>query len=270
MRPVGIVGVAQTRHAERRDDVNYAELAFEVVSDLLARTGWSHDRIDTVITASSDFWDGRTISDMAVQDAAGAAGKSALKVSMDGTFALVYAAARIGSGAYRTCLVVAHGKASEGNPRLIANAAFDPIFQRPMGIDDHTALGLQARCFLDRRGLTSEVLAEAAARSAAAAATNPNAQRRQADPSFFQFHGFASKESVEDLRGEIAHAGVVGVDAGERGPGALAEEVVVVDADEAEVRRAHERARGAGRASRGGSGQPARGRSRDLRRPGSR
>jgi len=114
MRPVGIVGVAQTRHAERRDDVNYAELAFEVVSDLLARTSWSHDRIDTVITASSDFWDGRTISDMAVQDVAGAAGKSASKVSMDGTFALVYAAARIASGAYRTCLVVAHGKADLG------------------------------------------------------------------------------------------------------------------------------------------------------------
>ena len=180
MRPVGIVGVAQTRHAERRDDVNYAELAFEVVSDLLARTGWSHDRIDTVITASSDFWDGRTISDMAVQDAAGAAGKSASKVSMDGTFALVYAVARIASGAYRTCLVMAHGKASEGNPRLIANAAFDPIFQRPMGIDDHLALGLQARRFLDRRRLTPGVLVEAAARSAAAAATNPNAHRRQA------------------------------------------------------------------------------------------
>src|ERR1044071_8050299 len=115
MPPGGLGGGAGARPPGRRDDVNHAELAFEVVSDLLARTGWSHDRIDPVITASSDFWDGRTISDMAVQAAAGAAGKSASKVSMDGTFALVYAAARIASGAYRTCLVVAHAKASEGH-----------------------------------------------------------------------------------------------------------------------------------------------------------
>ncbi len=179
MRPVAILGAAQSRHAARRDDVNYSELAFEVVSDLLAKAKWSHDRIDTVITASSDFWDGRTISDMAVQDAVGAAGKSASKVSMDGAFALAYAAARINSGAYRTCLVVAHGKASEGQPRRIASAAFDPIFQRPLGIDDHGALGLQARRFLEKRRLPVSVLADSAARSAEAVAKNPNAHRRE-------------------------------------------------------------------------------------------
>ncbi|MBI3269720.1 MAG: hypothetical protein HYZ53_11910 [Planctomycetes bacterium] len=180
MQPVVILGAAQTRHAARRPEASYAELAFEVVADVLARTGVGHDRIDTVITASSDFWDGRTISDMSVQDAVGAAGKSASKVSMDGAFALVYGAARIASGAYRTCLVVAHGKASEGMPRAIASAAFDPIYERPLGPDDRVALGLQARRFLDLRGLGEEVLAEAAAQAWTAAASNPNAERREA------------------------------------------------------------------------------------------
>jgi acetyl-CoA C-acetyltransferase len=178
MRSVAILGAAQTRHTARRDDVNYMELTFEVVSELLQQTGFSHDRIDTVITASSDFWDGRTISDIAVQDSVGAAFKSASKVSMDGAFALVYAMARITCGKYKTCLVVAHGKASEGEPRAIANAAFDPIFQRPTGIDDHAALGLQARSFLEKRGLGPEALAEAASRSADAASTNPNVEPR--------------------------------------------------------------------------------------------
>ena len=178
MKPVAILGAAQTRHAARRDDANYAELAFEVVSELLEQTGFSHDRIDTVISASSDFWDGRTISDIAVQDAAGAAFKSASKVSMDGAFALVYAMARITCGKYNTCLVVAHGKASEGEPRTIANAAFDPIFQRPTGVDDHAALGLQARRFLEKRGLGPEVLAQAAAASTDAATRNPHAHVR--------------------------------------------------------------------------------------------
>ncbi|MDX1388107.1 MAG: hypothetical protein R3344_02905 [Acidobacteriota bacterium] len=180
MTPVAILGAAQTRHGARRDDANYMELTFEVVSELLAATGFTHDRIDTVISASSDFWDGRTISDIAIHDSAGAAFKSASKVSMDGAFALVYAMARITSGKYGTCLVVAHGKASEGEPRTIAGAAFDPIFQRPTGIDDHAALGLQARRYLEKRGLGPGVLAEAAARSAEAAAANAKVEGRTA------------------------------------------------------------------------------------------
>ena len=180
MKPVAILGAAQTRHAGRRDDANYMELAFEVVSELLEKTGYTHNRIDTVITASSDFADGRTISDIAVQDATGSAFKSASKVSMDGAFALVYAAARINSGKYKTCLVVAHGKMSEGDPRLISNAAFDPLYQRSTGITDHAALGLQARRYMDRTGVSAEVIAETASRSAAAAARNPFAHRREA------------------------------------------------------------------------------------------
>lgn len=179
MTPVAVIGTAQSKHAASRDDANYMELTFEVVQDLLAKTGWSHDRIDTVINASSDFLDGRTISDIAVQDSAGAAGKSASKVSMDGTFALVYAAARIRSGMFDSCLVIAHAKSSEGEPRKISRAAFDPIFQRPMGVTDHMALGLQARRFLEKRGLSPEVLVRAADDSAAAIAKNPNAHKRR-------------------------------------------------------------------------------------------
>lgn len=138
---VGIVGCAVLEDAA---GLNYMELTFEVVQELLQRTGWSHSRIGTVVSASSDFWDGRTISNMAIQDSAGCAGKSESKVSMDGTFALIYAAARILSGQYDSCLVVAHAKASEGDPRAIARAAFDPVYERPLGVDDHDALALQA------------------------------------------------------------------------------------------------------------------------------
>ena len=182
MRPVAILGVAQTKHVARRDDANYAELAFEVVQPLLERARMDHTGIDTVVTASSDFWDGRTISDMAVQDAVGAAGKSASKVSMDGVFALAYAAARVNCGAYRTCLVVAHGKASEGDPRHISTAAFDPVFERPLGLDDHAALGLEASLHMDPRqgtALSEGQLAVAAADSWSRAARNPNSHRRE-------------------------------------------------------------------------------------------
>jgi acetyl-CoA C-acetyltransferase len=117
---------------------------------------------------------------MAIQDVAGTPLKSESKVSMDGAFALMYGYARIASGAFGTCLVVAHGKLSEGNPRLIANAAWDPIFLRPLGLDDHTALGLQARRYLDRHHLDEEVLSDVAALSYAASSENVFAHRREA------------------------------------------------------------------------------------------
>jgi acetyl-CoA C-acetyltransferase len=177
MTAVAILGATQTKHSKSRSDANYMELAFEVVTKLLEETGVKHSEIDTVITASSDFWDGRTISDIAVQDAVGAAGKSASKVSMDGAFSLVYASARISSGAFKNCLVVGHGKASEGQARKIANAAFDPHYQRPLGIDDHGALGLQARAYLQEKNLSPEMLAETAAQSAHCYAKNPYSHR---------------------------------------------------------------------------------------------
>lgn len=179
MRPIAILGAAQSKHGACRADASYAELAFEVVRSLLDRCHLDHKNIDTVVTASSDFWDGRTISDMAVQDAVGAAGKSASKVSMDGVFALAYAAARVNGGAFKTCLVVAHGKASEGDPRRIANAAFDPVYERPLGLDDHAALGLQASYLVGLGKLTKRTLAEAASASWERAATNPNAHRQE-------------------------------------------------------------------------------------------
>ena len=185
MSRVAMIGAAQSKHAASRNEANYMEMTFEVVQDLLAKTNWSHDKIDTVINASSDFLDGRTISDIAIQDAAGAAGKSASKVSMDGTFSLVYAAARILSGRFNSCLVTAHAKCSEGEPRKISRAAFDPIFQRPIGITDHMALGLQARRFLQKRGLSEDVLARAAETSAKAVSANPNAHERSVGADIF-------------------------------------------------------------------------------------
>ncbi|HEY4000294.1 MAG TPA: zinc ribbon domain-containing protein, partial [Candidatus Xenobia bacterium] len=152
---VGILAIATTPAQADRRDWSHAEMVHEVVSGVLAETGLGHDDVDTMITASSDFLDGRTISDMAIQDVIGAPGKSASKVSMDGLYALLYAVARVGSGLFRTALVTAHAKASEGDPREISKASFDPIFIRPLGVTDHDVLRLQAA----RRGVADVTFA---------------------------------------------------------------------------------------------------------------
>lgn len=177
MDRVAIVGIAQTKFAAQKADQNYAELAYEVVSELFAKTGATHDDIDNIVTASSDFWDGRTISSMSVQDSVGAWLKSETKVSSDGTLAVLYGAMRILSGSFGTTLIVSHCKSSEGNQNLIGNAVFDPIYQRQLGIDLTTANAMQARSYMEKYGLTEADLAEVVVKNLGNAQHNAYAQR---------------------------------------------------------------------------------------------
>ena len=180
MDKVAIVGVGQTAFGERRDDT-FADLVFEAASAALADAGLGIADIDNIVTTSNDFFDGRTISSMAVGDAAGAAhgeGRSISTVEGDGTFGAFYGLSRILSGAYGTTLVVAHSKGSEGDPLLLTNAYCDPICERSLGLDWISAAGLEARAFLDHFGLGAEDLAAVVAKNRTAGAKNPKAHRR--------------------------------------------------------------------------------------------
>lgn len=176
MERVAIVGVAQTTFEPQKRHQNYAELVHEVVSELFHKTGATHDDIDNIVTASSDFLDGRTISNMAIQDVVGAYMKSEARVSSDGTLALLYGMMRLLSGQFKTTLVVAHSKGSEGAPNLIANAAFDPVYQRQLGIDGLVASALQARVYMEKYGVSEADLALVSVKNLANAKKNPYAQ----------------------------------------------------------------------------------------------
>ena len=63
---VGIVGVAQTKHEGKKPKQIFADMIFEVVTKALEDAGLERDDIENVVTISNDFWDGRTISSMAV------------------------------------------------------------------------------------------------------------------------------------------------------------------------------------------------------------
>ena len=69
-------------------------MAWEAVNKALADAGMTIDDIDNVVTTSSDFWDGRTISCMAVGDASGAAHKNVSCVEGDGTYGAFYGMTR--------------------------------------------------------------------------------------------------------------------------------------------------------------------------------
>ena len=97
MQKVGIVGISQTRHEGHIIDRNFADLVYEVTCGALDDARMSIEQIDNVVTVSNDFWDGRTISSMAVTDACGSHGKNVSTVEGDGTFGAIYGAMRIWS-----------------------------------------------------------------------------------------------------------------------------------------------------------------------------
>jgi acetyl-CoA C-acetyltransferase len=134
------------------------------------------DDIDNIITTSNDFWDGRTISCMAVSDASGAYDKNVSCVEGDGTFGAFYGLSRILSGSYGTTLVTAHSKGSEGISSLITNASFDPIYERALGMDMITGCAMQAGAFMHRTGTTAEQLAMVSVKNHGNARHNPLAQ----------------------------------------------------------------------------------------------
>lgn len=172
---ISVIGVAQTRHERRKKSETFYDMVYQVTCEALDDAGLCLDDIDNVITVSNDFWDGRTISCMAVQEAAGAHDKNVSTVEGDGSFGAFYGAMRV-LGGYGTTLVVAHSKGSEGNPKHITNGMFDPVYHRPLGIEALSSSALQAGVYMKKFGITEEQLALVSVKNHGNAFNNPFAQ----------------------------------------------------------------------------------------------
>jgi acetyl-CoA C-acetyltransferase len=172
---VAIVGLAQTKYEEDKIDQTYSELVFEVVKKLHNELGITINDVGSVITSSNDFNDGRTIANMAIQDAVGSVRKSESRVSGDGAFAFVYGAMRILSEEYDTVMVVSHTKCSEVNQYLINNSIFDPYYQRALGLDQISAAGLMANMYTQKYNISEEQAAKVVVKNRKNALNNPYA-----------------------------------------------------------------------------------------------
>ena len=181
---VAIVAVAQTKFKRRADKVRIQDIVWEVVKPVVEKTGLQFIEgmgIDNTISCSDDFYDARTISDCGITDYIGGHMRSEEKVSMDSLQAVFYAYACILSGHYDVTLVVAHSKESQAISRnLIANAAFDPIFNRTLGLDYVQAGALQARAYMLKTGASRKDFANAVVKSRKMAALNSFAQEKKA------------------------------------------------------------------------------------------
>ena len=176
MERIAIIGVGQTKYERMKRKQSFADMVFEAVSKALSDAQVTIKEIDNVVTVSNDFWDGRTISSMAVMDACGSCGKNVSTVEGDGTFGMLYGMIRILSGSFGTTLVVAHSKGSESISSLITNSMFDPLYQRDLGLDAITSSAMQARKYMHTYRISEEQCAKVSVKNHRNAKNNPYAQ----------------------------------------------------------------------------------------------
>jgi acetyl-CoA acetyltransferase len=147
---VAVIGVGHSRTGPPRTEVSLQELIFEGASAALADAGITRDGIDSVVISASDLVDGRGIASMSSAPAAGAYMKHETRTTNDGLFALVLAAIEILAGRSHVALAIAWNKMSEVEWAGASPTAAEPFFARPVGLDEHVALGISAAALLAR------------------------------------------------------------------------------------------------------------------------
>jgi len=157
---VAIVSVAQTKYEEAKQDKELSEIIFQVTRRALDQAGLTRGDVDSVVIAAHDLVDGRSIADMVTATAAGAYHKDVIRVCEDGIFAAALAYARILSAIFEVSLVVAWGKASEGAGEVINHLSFDPLYHRPLGLNEVSSYGIRATRYLQKHGISEEQCAK--------------------------------------------------------------------------------------------------------------
>jgi len=175
---VAVVGFAQSpcvRHGE--GTTSGVEMLVPIFGQVLASTGLAKDDIGFWCSGSSDYLAGRAFSFVQAVDAIGAFPPiMESHVEMDGAWALYEAWVKILTGEAEIALAYGFGKSSAGDLRRVLALQLDPYLLAPLWPDSVSIAALQARLGIEA-GLWSEKdMAQVAARSRAAAASNPQAQ----------------------------------------------------------------------------------------------
>ena len=175
MQKVGIVEVAQSSGEESY--LNMREFVFKTVKEVLDKVGMSRDDVETVIIGSSDvFHSGMSCANAFDLDPTGGVLKPMGRQEGDGIQALIYASLRILSGHYDNALVVGLIKGSEDAEDDTLTSFFaDPVYTRPVGLNETVAAAMQKRLYLQRYGIAEEQCAKVVVKNLGNALFNPYA-----------------------------------------------------------------------------------------------
>jgi acetyl-CoA C-acetyltransferase len=175
--PAAVIGVGQTHHRAKREDVSMAGLLREAVDRALADAQLGFDDIDAVVVGKApDLFEGVMMPELYLADALGAAGKPLLRVhtagSVGGTTAIV-AASLVQAGVHERVLTVAFEKQSESNAMWALSVPVPFIMPVHAGAGGYFAP--HVRSYIRRSGAPTHVGAMVAAKDRQNALKTPYA-----------------------------------------------------------------------------------------------
>lgn len=184
MRRVAIVGVGQTEHRFRREDVTYPELAREAVTRALEDAALSVRDIDAAVLAlAPDALMGVAHAERWVVDALGVANKPFMRINTGGSTGITAtqaAFAHVASGLFGCVLAAGADRVGEsGDAQLVLNTMWDLVYERPFPLNAINMLALQAVRYMHKYGTTEYHMALAAVKNRRHAMRNPYAHLRK-------------------------------------------------------------------------------------------
>ena len=174
-----ITGVGQTGYGGEVTET-YAELANQAATEALADANIEMDDLDAVVVAHApEAFIGVAHPERWVADYIGANNKPAMRIHTGGSTGGSAAQAgyyHVASGRYDNVLVVGAEKIKENkSPQTVLNAIWDPVTEKPFGLNAINMTAFQAVRYMEQYGATREDFARVAVRHRENGARNPNA-----------------------------------------------------------------------------------------------
>jgi acetyl-CoA C-acetyltransferase len=172
-----IIGIGQTRHASKRDDLSLAGLVREAAIRALEDAGLGFGDIDAVVIGKApDMFEGVMMPELYLAEALGAAGKPMMRVhtagSVGGSTAVV-AAHLIQAGIHQRVLTVAFEKQSESDAMWALSPKYP--FQPPLLAGAGGYFAPIIRSYIRRSGAPADVGMMVAVKDRLNALKNPYA-----------------------------------------------------------------------------------------------
>lgn len=184
-QPAAVIGVGQTHHRAKREDVSMAGLCREAIDRALEDAGLTLDDIDAIVVGKApDLFEGVMMPELFLAESLGAVGKPLLRVhtagSVGGSTAIV-ASSLISSGVHKRVLTVAYEKQSESNAMWALSV---PVpFNMPVHAGAGGYFAPHVRSYIRRSGAPTHVGAIVAAKDRQNALKNPFAHLQNPDTS---------------------------------------------------------------------------------------
>nr|MDO8083851.1 hypothetical protein [Candidatus Sigynarchaeum springense] len=172
MDKVGIVGYYQIKPSMDLDMGRY-DAVFHAVRGALDSARLERKDLTSVVSATNDFYDGRTISNCFTVEPSGSYLKDETKVEMDAAYAMLYGMMRVLSGNHKLVAVWGGSMASCFPYESVSLMSTDPTIERQVEtLNVMTAGAFQMRAYMNKFNVSLEDIASVAVKNRKNAAKN--------------------------------------------------------------------------------------------------